>query len=258
MPTRASKRKQGMAKEHEPEPAAAIATGIEGPRTDYKHEVHNADRGNAIKNNPPPSLYRPSTREETANAGENVGRRQRTREEQEAANTEERNMSGMSEYLTGRSDGMKGAQPRETEGQEPHATREDATATKHTNHKPDGTKRASGMPTHASRHEQGMAREREPEPAAENTTGIEGPRMDKENDVAKQRRHASAPADRETAKKPTLLPLSVGHQRGRKHHTTSRPARTSHRTATATNKHHGMNTNANTGMLCATRRRTQQ
>ena len=45
MPTRASQHKQGMAKEHEPEPAAAIATGIEGPRTDYEHEVHNADRG---------------------------------------------------------------------------------------------------------------------------------------------------------------------------------------------------------------------
>ena len=159
-------------------------------------------------------------------------------------------MSGMREYLTGRSDGMKGARPRETEGREPRATREDTTATKRTNHKPECTKSTSGMPTHASMHEQGMAREREPEPAAANATGIEGPRMDKEN--------ASAAADRETAKKPTLPPLSVGHQRGREHNTTSRPARTSHTTATATNKHHGMNTNANTGMLCATRRRTQQ
>ena len=92
-------------------------------------------------------------------------------------------MSGMSEYLTGRSDGMKGAHLRETEGREPHATREDATATKHTNHKPEGTKRARGMPTHASTHEQVMAREREPEPAAANTTGMEGPRMDTENEV---------------------------------------------------------------------------
>ena len=57
---------------------------------------------------------------------------------------------------------MKVAHPRETEGREPHATREDTTAAKHTNHKPEGTKRASGMPTHASMHEQGMAREHGP------------------------------------------------------------------------------------------------
>ena len=62
-------------------------------------------------------------------------------------------MSGMREYLTGRSDGMKGAHPRKTERREPHATREDASATKHTNHEPEGTKRASGMPKHASMHE---------------------------------------------------------------------------------------------------------
>ena len=111
-------------------------------------------------------------------------------------------MSGMREYLTGRSDGMKGAHPRETEGREPHATREDATATKHTNHKPEGTKRASGMPTHASMHEQGMAREREPEPAAANTTGIEGPRMDKENDV----NNAATPAHPPTEKPPRNHP----------------------------------------------------
>ena len=72
MPTRASKHKQGMAKEHEPKPATAIATGIEGPRTDYEHQAHNADRGNALKNQPPSSLHRPSTQEEAANAGENV------------------------------------------------------------------------------------------------------------------------------------------------------------------------------------------
>ena len=54
MPTRASKHKQGMAKEHEPKPAAAIATGIEGPRTDNEHEVHNADLGNAMKTTPHP------------------------------------------------------------------------------------------------------------------------------------------------------------------------------------------------------------
>ena len=114
-------------------------------------------------------------------------------------------MSGMREYLTGRSDGMKGAHPRETEGREPHATREDATATKHTNHKPEGTKRASGMPTHASMHEQGMAREREPEPAAGNSTGIEGPRMDKENDV----NSAATPAHTPTGKPPRNPPSSL-------------------------------------------------
>ena len=72
--------------------------------------------------------------------------------------------SGMREYLTGRSDGMKGAHLPETERGEPHTTREDTTATEHRNHKPEGTKRASGMPTHASMHEQGMAGEREPKP----------------------------------------------------------------------------------------------
>ena len=54
MPTRESKQKQGMAKEHEPEPAAAIATGIGGPRADYEHEVHNADGGNAMQTTPHP------------------------------------------------------------------------------------------------------------------------------------------------------------------------------------------------------------
>ena len=114
-------------------------------------------------------------------------------------------MSDMREYLTGGSDGMKGAHPRETEGREPHATREDATATKHTNHEPEGTKRASGMPTHASMHEQGIAREREPEPAAADTTGIEGPRMDNENDV----NNAATPAHPPTGKPPRNLPSSL-------------------------------------------------
>ena len=113
-------------------------------------------------------------------------------------------MSGMREYLTGRSDGMKGAHPRETEGREPHATRGDATATKHTNHKPKDTKRASGMPTHASMHGQGMAREWEPKPAAANGTGIEGPRMDKENDV----NNATTPAHPPTGKPPRNPPSS--------------------------------------------------
>ena len=114
-------------------------------------------------------------------------------------------MSGMREYLKGRSDGMKGAHPRQTERQELHATREDATATKHTNHKPEGTKTASGMPTHASMHEQGMVRECEPEPAAANTTGIGGPRMDKENDV----NNAATPAHPLTGKPPRNPPSSL-------------------------------------------------
>ena len=40
--------------------------------------------------------------------------------------------------------------------------------------------------------------------------------MDYENGVHTQRRQASAPADRKSAMKNTLLPLSIGHQRGRK------------------------------------------
>ena len=133
--------------------------------------------------------------EEAANARENV----------DAAKEQERNMSDMREYLTGRSDGMKAAQPCETEGREPDATSEDATATKHTNHKPEGTKKASGMPTHASMHEQGMARECEPQPAAANTTGIEGPRMDKENDV----NNAATPAPPPTGKPPRNPPSTL-------------------------------------------------
>ena len=113
-------------------------------------------------------------------------------------------MSGMREYLTGRTDGMKAAQPRETEGREPNATREDATATKHTNHKPEGTKRASGMPTH-KHAQQGMAREREPEPAAANTMGIEGPRMYKENNV----NNSPTPAHPPTGKPPRNPPFSL-------------------------------------------------
>ena len=114
-------------------------------------------------------------------------------------------MSGMREYLTGRSDGMKGTHHRKTERREPHATREDITATKHANHKPEGTKRASGVPTHASMHEQGMARERRPEPAAATTTGIEGPRTDKENAV----NNAATPAYPPTGKPPRSPPSSL-------------------------------------------------
>ena len=114
-------------------------------------------------------------------------------------------MSGMREYLTGRSDGMNGAHPRKTERREPHATGEDTTATKHTNHKPESTKRASGMPRHASMHEQGMPREREPKTAAANTTGIEGPRIDKEKDVY----NAATPAHPPTGKPPRNPPSSL-------------------------------------------------
>ena len=114
-------------------------------------------------------------------------------------------MSGMRENLTGRSDGMKDAHPRETERREPHASREDTTATKHTNHKPEGTKRANGMPTHPSMHEQGMVGEREPKPAAANTTGIEGHRIDKENDV----NNAATPAYPPTGKPPRNPPSSL-------------------------------------------------
>ena len=159
-------------------------------------------------------------------------------------------MSGMSEYLTGRRDGMKGAHPRENKRREPHATREDTTATKHTNHKPEGTKRASGMPTRkharAGYGKGARARTHRREHHGDRRT------QDRQRERRKQRCHASAPADRKTAKKPTLLPLSVAHKHRRKHNTTN------HTSATATNKHHGMNTNANTGMLCATRRRTGQ
>ena len=100
---------------------------------------------------------------------------------------------------------MKGARPRETERREPHAIRENATATKQTNHRPEGAKRASGMPTHASMHEQGMAREPQPEPAAANTTGIEGPRIDKENEV----NNAATPAHPPTGKLPRNPPSSL-------------------------------------------------
>ena len=42
MPTRASIHKQGMAREHEPEPAAGNATRMEGPRMEKENEVHDA------------------------------------------------------------------------------------------------------------------------------------------------------------------------------------------------------------------------
>ena len=50
-----------------------------------------------------------------------------------------------------------------------------------------------------------MAREREPEPAAANTTGIEGPRIDRENDV----NNAATPAHPPTRKPPRNPPSSL-------------------------------------------------
>ena len=73
---------------------------------------------------------------------------------------------------------MKSTHPHKTERREPHATGGHTTATKHTNHKPESTKRASGMPTHASMHKQGMARKHEPEDAAANATRMGWPRTD--------------------------------------------------------------------------------
>ena len=89
-------------------------------------------------------------------------------------------MSGMREYLICspcRRKRWYEELPSETARREPHATREHTAATKHTNYKPECTKSASGMPTRASIHKQGMAREHELEPAAANATRMEGPRM---------------------------------------------------------------------------------
>ena len=71
---------------------------------------------------------------------------------------------------------MKSTHPHDTKRTEPHATTGHTIATRHTNHKPESTKRASGMPTHASIHKQGMARRHEPKPAAANAKEMEGPR----------------------------------------------------------------------------------
>ena len=90
-------------------------------------------------------------------------------------------MSGMREYLMGSPCGKKRwyeEHPQKNESRESHTTSEHTTAAKHTNHKPEGTKRAGGMTTRASKHKQGMAREHKPEPAAANATRMEGPRMD--------------------------------------------------------------------------------
>ena len=78
--------------------------------------------------------------------GRKSGHRLRTHEEQEATNTAERNKDGMREYLVGSPLGKKRwyeGNPRETEEREPHAAAgKHTTATKHTNRRPEGPKRA--------------------------------------------------------------------------------------------------------------------
>ena len=89
--------------------------------------------------------------------------------------------------------------------------------------------------------------------------------MDNENEV-----HNAAPADRESAKKTTPLPLSIGHQRGegvgtQQQGLSPQAQHNRHRQGQA---HHGMaqrlkskrthvDTSADTGMLHAAQRRTQ-
>ena len=173
MPTRASKHKQGMAKEHEPKPAAAIAKGIEGPRTDYDLEVHNADRGNAMKTTPHPLSIgnqrgrKPPTLERMWTPPKNT-RRTRSRQHR---GTEH-------EWYEGIPNGKK----RWYEGRPPPRNRG----------------------TGATRHQRGRHRHQTHKPQARGHK--------KSKWYAHTRKHARA--------------SSVGHQRGRKHNTTSRPART--------------------------------
>ena len=245
-----------MAKEHEPEPAAAIATGVEGPRTDYEHKAHNADRGNALKTTPHPLSIghqrrrKPPMPEKMWTAPKNT-RRTRSRQHR---GTEH-------EWYEGIANGKK----RWYEGRPPPRNRETGARRhqrghhRHQTHNPQARgQKKSKWYAHTRKHARARygggarARTRCRENHGDRRT------QDRQRERRKQRRHASAPADRETTKKPTLLPLPVGHQHRRKLNTTSRPARTSHTTATTKKKQNGMNTNANTGMLCATRQRTQQ
>ena len=170
-------------------------------------------------------------------------------------------MSGMREYLTGSPCGKKrwyeGCPP--PRNRETGATRHRRAHHRHQTHRPQarGHKKSKWY-AHTRKHtrarygEGARARTRRRESHGDKRT------QDRQRERRKQRRHASAPAERETAKKPNLLLFSVGHQHRRKHNTTSRPARTSNTTATTTDKHHGINTSTNTGMLGATRRGTQQ
>ena len=115
-------------------------------------------------------------------------------------------MSGMREYLMASPCGKKRwyeEHPHETERREPNATGEHTTATKQTNHKPKGTKRAR-----YGEGAQARTRRRKRHEDRRTKDGLRERRT--------QRRHASAAADRENAMKTTLLPLSMGHQRGRK------------------------------------------
>ena len=90
-------------------------------------------------------------------------------------------MSGMREYLMGSPSGKKRwyetGKPRNRKKGATRYQGAHTTATEHTNHKHRivGTKRATGTPTRASKHKQGMER---PETAAANNTRKEGPRTD--------------------------------------------------------------------------------
>ena len=213
---------------------------------DYEHEVHNAARGNAMKTNPHPLSIghqrgrKPPTPEKMWTPPKNT-RRTRSRQHQGIElEWYEGIPNGKKRWYEGR------PSPR---NRGTGATRHQRGRHSHQTHKRQARgHNKSKWYAHTRKH----ARARYGEGARARTGCREhhGDRRtpDGQREHRKQRRHASAPADRETAKKPTLLPLSVGHQRGRKHNTTSRPAHTSNTTATATNKHHGMNTAANKGM----------
>ena len=88
-------------------------------------------------------------------------------------------MSGMREYLMGSPSGKKGwyetGKPRNRKKGATRYLGAHTTATEHTNHRLEGTKSASGTPTRASKHKQGMERS---EPAAANDTRKEEPRTD--------------------------------------------------------------------------------
>ena len=88
-------------------------------------------------------------------------------------------MSGMREYLMGSPSRKKRwyetGKPRNRKKGATRYVGAHTTATEHTNLKPGGTKGASGTPTRANKHKQGMER---PEPPAANDTRKKGPRTD--------------------------------------------------------------------------------
>ena len=188
------------------------------------------------------------------------GHRQRTHEEQEATNTAERNKDGHQRGRKPPTPEKMWTPPKNTRRKRSHQHR----GTDHEWYEgiPNGRKRwYEGRPTPrnrgmgATRHQRGHHRQQTHKPQARGHKKSkwyahtrkhararygEGARaltrrrehhgdrrtQDGKRERRKQRRHASTPADQETAKKPTLLRPSVGHQRGRKHNTTSRPAHT--------------------------------